>query len=531
MAYREVTVIEITEVLRQWMAGAGRKRIGRALGLDPKTVRRYVRAAEASGLVVGMPASALTEERLGAVLTVLRAEPGRPHGESWARCAEQRSYIEEQIRAGVRLSKIRRLLARHGVEIAGATLYRFATTELGYGRRATTIPVEDGNPGEEVYVDTGWMTLLSPDEGGRRRRFRAWIFTPGVSRYRYVLPCFGETTASAIEACEEAWRFYGGIFRVVIPDNTKAIVAVADPLGARIVPEFLEYAQARGFVVDAARVRRAKDKARVERTVPFVREDCFGGERLATIEEARARALVWCRDEAGMRRHARTQRLPREHFETVELSRLLPAPTSRYDVPLWSTPKIARDQHAQVAKALYSLPTRYVGKTLRARADRHTVRFYDGTELVKTHPRKPPGQRSTDVSDFPPEKSVYARRDVAFLEREAARHGDAIGAIARALLAGPLPWTRMRQVYALLGLVKRYGAERVEAECERALAADLFDVTRIKRMIVAASPPPAPPSPPGSPQRALPLARFLRPAAHYALVPLSAAPASEGGER
>jgi hypothetical protein len=122
---------------------------------------------------------------------------------------------------------------------------------------------------------------------------------------------------------------------------------------------------------------------------------------------------------------------------------------------------------------------------------------------------------------------------VAFLEREAARHGEAIGALARALLAVPLPWTRMRQVYALLGLVKRYGAARVEAECERALAAELFDVSRLKRMIVIASPPSA--SPPTTPQRVLPLApRYLRSPKHYALVPLSTVPSAspgEGGER
>jgi transposase len=83
------------------------------------------------------------------------------------------------------------------------------------------MPVADGEPGEEIYLDTGWMTLLEPDARGRRRRFRAWIFTPGVSRYRFVDPCFAETTATAIEACEAAWRFYGGVFKVVIPDNTK----------------------------------------------------------------------------------------------------------------------------------------------------------------------------------------------------------------------------------------------------------------------------------------------------------------------
>ena len=61
-----------------------------------------------------------------------------------------------------------------------------------------------------------------------------------------------------------------------------------------------------------------------------------------------------------MRRHSRTGRLPREHFTVVEQPALLPAPIAPYDLPLWCSPKVARDQHAQVARALYSLPTHLV---------------------------------------------------------------------------------------------------------------------------------------------------------------------------
>lgn len=526
MAYREVTVIEIEEVLRLWFARASRKRIARMVGVDPKTVRRYLRVAMTRGLDPSQGRETLTTERVAEVVTALSTAPKREHGESWVRCTEHRELIAEKLRAGVRLSKIRRLLVRQGVVVSSATLYRYAAAELGFGRTRTTMPVADGTPGKEIYLDTGWMTLLEPDESGRRRRFRAWIFTPGVSRYRFVYPCFGETTASAIEACEAAWRFYGGVFRVVIPDNTKAIVTRADALRPQIAVGFLEYAQARGFVVDPTRVRKPTDKARVERSVPYARDDCFGGEKLRTIDEACVRAVVWSRDEAGVRRHARTQRLPREHFEAEEQAALLPAPTAPYDIPLWAEPKVARDQHAQVAKALYSLPRQYVGRNLRARADRSTVRFYDGAQLVKTHARKPAGGRSTDRADFPAEKSVYALRDVAFLEREAARHGDAIGRYAHALLDVPLPWTRMRRVYALLGLVKRYGPERVEDACRIALEVDLLDVTRLRRMLaLATSEPPKPP-----PGRVVAITRFLRPATDYALQrPLPLAPVDGGG--
>ena len=70
---------------------------------------------------------------------------------------------------------------------------------------------------------------------------RAWIFTAVRSRHRFVYPCFRETTAGAIDACEAAWAFFGGIFRVLIPDNTKAIVHTADALEPRLVDAFLEY--------------------------------------------------------------------------------------------------------------------------------------------------------------------------------------------------------------------------------------------------------------------------------------------------
>lgn len=129
------------------------------------------------------------------------------------------------------------------------------------------------------------------------------VFTPHVSRYRFVYPCWKESTGSAIEACEVAWEFYDGVFRVVVPDCTKAIVHTADPCKPRIIDGLLEYAQARGFHVDPARKKRPKNKARGERTVRDVRDDCFAGEKLLDLVDARRRGRTWSAEEYGMRRH------------------------------------------------------------------------------------------------------------------------------------------------------------------------------------------------------------------------------------
>ncbi len=519
--YREVRMVEITEVLRLWRDGVPKKRIAARLGLDPKTVRRYVTVAAGTGLRVG--GEVLSETQLRDVLLALHPGGGRPRGDDWDRCRAQQDAIQGWLRDGLRLTKIRKLLVRQGVELPYPTLYRFAVLELGFGRAAPTMPVADGAAGEELQLDTGWVGWLTLI--GRKRRFRAWVFTAVRSRHRFVYPPFEETTARAIEACEAAWDFFGGIFKVLIPDNTSAIITHADPLAPRITLAFLEYAQARGFHIDPARVRHPRDKGRVERAVPTVRDDCFAGEILTTLDDARTHARHWCREDYGLRRHSRTYRAPREYFETEEQPVLQPRPSTPYEIPLWAEPKVARDQHVQVAKALYSLPRHFVGRTLRARADQQTVRLYDGPTLVKTHARQPPGGRATDPADFPAERSVYAWRDVGALQRQAASYGESVGRFAAAVLEGPLPWTRMRRVYALLGLARRYGAARVNDACTIALAAEMLDVHRLKRML-ALGPLPAVT---GTSARVIPLARFLRPATQYALpLPVPDRRTSEG---
>ena len=151
-----------------------------------------------------------------------------------------------------------------------------------------------------------------------------------------------------------------------------------------------------------------------------------------TLEQTRERGRIW--SPRGVRPappHAHPAPAPRALRGRG--ARCAPPCTRRepYDVPLWCDPKVHRDQHAQVDKALYSLPARLVGEALSARADRSTVRFYDGATLVKAHPRVAPGQRPTDPNDFPTEKTAYAMRDVTFLAHKAARARRSRGPLRR----------------------------------------------------------------------------------------------------
>ena len=131
----------------------------------------------------------------------------------------------------------------------------------------------------------------------------ALIFMPCVSRYSFVWLCFSQTMADVIEGFEAAWEFFGGVFKVVIPDNMSPVVDKASPPDPRLNQPLVEYAQDRGFLIDATGIRHPQDKPRVERMVPYVRRSFFAGEHFVDRSDAQRQAVVWCMRAARARHH------------------------------------------------------------------------------------------------------------------------------------------------------------------------------------------------------------------------------------
>src|SRR5688572_25723438 len=342
MAFREVRVFEVREVLRLWLRGEGIRSTERLAGVDRKTVRRYVDAAVVLGLIRDRGEQQLTDEFIGSVVEAVRPHRVDGRGEAWRLLVANHQLIEGWLRHDeLTVRKTHELLARRGVVVPERTLHRYALVvcDVGRGRRGTTVRVNDGKPGDELQIDFGRLGLVADPVTGRRRVCHALIFTAVVSRYTFVWLTFRQTVDDVIAGCEAAWRFFGGVFATVIPDNMKSIVERVDPLEPRLNQTFVEYAQSRGFVIDPARVRSPQDKPRVERTVSFVRQSFFAGETFVDLADGQRRAETWCRQRAGMRMHGTLQARPAEVFRVEEQPLLRPAPTGVYDVPIYTTAK------------------------------------------------------------------------------------------------------------------------------------------------------------------------------------------------
>ena len=236
MVFREVGVVEVREVLRGWLSGVGLRTVAERAGVDRKTARRYVAAAQAAGLSRDADLGAVDDELVGVVVDAVR--PARPngHGDSW----EMLLGHERQIRAWVdtedlSIVKVHELLARQGCSVPYRTLARFAVARCVSRAAATTVRVADGEPGVECQIDFAQMGFIIDPQTGKRRRVHALIFTAVYSRHMFVWLTYSQTLTAVLAGCEAAWGFFGGVFKVLIPDNLKAVVASADAVDRKSV--------------------------------------------------------------------------------------------------------------------------------------------------------------------------------------------------------------------------------------------------------------------------------------------------------
>ena len=323
------------------------------------------------------------------------------------------------------------------------------------------------------------------------------------------LPTFNQKLEDVIAGLESAWAFFGGIPKYLVIDNFPPAVATADPLHPVFTRGFLEYSQRRGFIVDAARVRHPRDKPKVERGVPYVRERFFKGGEFNGLADVREQAQRWCALVAGQRIHGTTRRQPLQVFQDEERHPLIPWDGEPYELAYWRNAKVHQDHHIQCQQALYSVPASLCppGQNVEVRVDSKLVHIYHRGRLLKVHPRQARGGRATDPADYPAELSAYTTRTPDRIKGKAQELGPAAAEFAERLFDGPLPWSRIRQGHKLLRLGERYTPQRLGAACRKALTVGLIDVRRVERILVQALEEEAlPPLP-----KPLPTGRFARP--------------------
>ncbi len=471
MARRMFAVVDVVELLRHWQAGDNVSQMARALGLDRKTVRKYVGRAEAAGMAPG--GASLSQVQWAARVEAWFPELSDPRARSSAfgQIAPFHDYIKEHLPETTLATIHQRLRDERGLAVSVASLRRYVRNELpeaGAEEHATVLR-DDPPPGAEAQLDYGHLGSWTDPQSGTRRRVWAFIMVLAFSRHLFCYPVLRMTQGEFLAAHVAAFAFFDGCPQRLIPDNLGSGVLKPDLYDPRLNRGYAELSHHYGCLVDPARIAHPKDKPRVERMVPYVRDSFFSGREFTDLPAMRTQAASWSSAVAGQR-SARplAGARPETVFRALEQEHLLALPRHPFEAATWQAAKVSPDCHICVGGALYSVPFRLIGARLDVRLTDGMLFAYSGHELVKSHVRVGKGRRATDWQDYPSQKAAFFMRTPSWCRHRA----EAIGPAATALITGLLgeqALHRLRSAQGVIHLADSYGAPRLELACALAL--------------------------------------------------------------
>jgi hypothetical protein len=281
-----------------------------------------------------------------------------------------------------------------------------------------------------------------------------------------------------------------------VPDNLKTGVTKPDLYDPKINRAYAELAGHYGLLIDPARVFKPKDKAGVERPMPYVRDSFWRGRTFTNLEQMQTDAVRWSRDVAGGRAcRPLGGAAPAAVFAATEKDTLAPLPPRAFEAASWSRPKVGPDIHVKVGRTLYSVPWRFIGQQLDARASDTHIQLFCAGELVKTHVIVVGSGRVTDYGDYPPEKIAFNMRTPTWCRARATEIGPGTVALIGELLEVNALF-RLRAAQGVLGLADKNTPERLEAVCTLAMTVGDASYRTVKGILKAGTDQQTPPARP-----------------------------------
>ena len=459
---------QVREVLRlKHVCGRSGHQIAAAVGVSRYTVAEYLRRAAVVGITWPVPPE-LDDAALERCLftpAFAPAEAPRPQPE-WVRIhAELRRpgvtllLLWEEYRAG---------------RPEGYGYSRFCDLYAEWRGRLSPTMRQVHPAGERVFVDYAGQTVDVVDAAtGEVRPAQVFIAALGASNLTYAEARWTQSLPDWIGCHVNAFAHFGGVARQVVPDNLKAGVTAACRYEPGVNRTYQDMAAHYGAAVLPARVRKPRDKAKVEVAVQVVERWVLARLRhrrfhsLAELNGA-IRELVEDLNARPMR-HLGTSR--RALFEAIERGALLPLPAEPYAYAEWKRCRAGLDYHVEAHGHFYSVPYRLMREVIEARVTDRTVELFHKGARVAAHPRGGRrGGHTTTPEHMPSAHRRHAEWTPARLLREAAAVGPAAaGLVEKLLTAKPHPEQGFRAGLGILRLVRPYGPERVEAACRRGL--------------------------------------------------------------
>lgn len=347
----------VREMIARRERGDGIKRIARELGVDRKTVKRWL--------------------RLGSW------QPRQPQRRvrQLDRFAE---FVEGRApEVGFNAVVLHRELKELGFPGGVMQVQRFVRPYRDQRRwsELATVRYETG-PGEQAQVDYGqlWVWI-----GEQPEKIHLFVFTLGYSRRLYARAYRNERLTTLLDGHERAFAWFGGMTLGCLYDNPRTLVLGRREHKVLWHPLFEDFARYYGFTPRACQPYRARTKGKVENGVKYVKRNALAGRRFRSWDDLNAWLERWSIEVADLRIHGTTHERPIDRFAHEQLTPLGNRPPYHYERV--QTRRVANDALVTIGAARYSVPVEFVGQTVSVHEDIAHYEFFHHQRLIARHPK------------------------------------------------------------------------------------------------------------------------------------------------
>jgi len=460
-----VSMRKIREVLRLDVAGRTQHQIARSVGIGQSTVGDYLTRARRAGI------SATSELDDGALEAALYPPP--PAVPAASRGLPDFAYVHRELkRKGVTLFLLWE--EYKGAHPDGFQYSWFCQHYRTWAGKIDLVMRQSHRAGEALFVDYAGHTVGVVDRAsGEVREAQIFVAVLGASNYTFAEATWTQALPDWIGSHQRAFAFIGGVSETVVPDNLKSGVTRAHRYEPDLNPTYAEMAAHYGVAVLPTRVRKPKDKAKVEVAVQVVERWILArlrNQMFFSLDELN-RAIAELLPLLNERPFKKLPGCRRELYEQLDRPALQALPAQPYVFATWKKARVNIDYHIELERHYYSVPYQLVKAQVEARLSAQTVEIFHRNQRVASHRRSYQQAGYTTVTaHMPRPHQEYAewtpRRLVEWAKKTGPATGELIGVI---LTRRRHPQQGFRSCLGIMRLGKSYGEPRLEAACRRAL--------------------------------------------------------------
>jgi len=467
MPKERLSMRKIKEVLRlRYENALSERKIADSCKIAKSTVWEYITRAQRVGITWPIPPG-MDDTGLERLLFPSWGDPSRQKEEpDWS------SVYQESKHPAVTLMLL--WLEYKEQHPQGYQYTRFCQLFNQWRGKLNVVMRQDHKAGEKVFVDyCGDTVRVTDPDSGEVKQAQVFVAVLGASNYTYAEASYSQGLYDWISAHVHAFEYFGGVPEVIVPDNLRSGVSHACYYEPDINPTYQEMATYYRTVVIPARVRKPKDKAKVEAGVQLVQRWVLARLRHETffsLYELNTRIkelLVWLNQHPFQKLEGSRQSL----FNTIDKPALNPLPTTPYEYAEWKKARVNIDYHIEVDRHYYSVPYQLVSRQVDVRITAQTIECFYKSNRVASHIRSDEKGRHTTMSEHMPKAhQAYVEWTPQRLISWAAKSGEHVAALVEKVLAHrPHPEQGFRSVLGIMRLGKHYGEGRLDAACKRAL--------------------------------------------------------------